>query len=149
MSKTTMSKNEIEQKIRDLKTKLSCQESDIGDWKIAKCIEYSTLGMESPYDLQELHKQRQVIRDEIGALEEELAKCEDEDALLLLYLPFSSSSLIVVFNGECHLCLILTFCKEIRERHHISILINECHLTDECTNKLIFLKLDGVLIGCI
>ena len=78
MSKTTMSKNEIEQKIRDLKTKLSCQESDIGDWKIAKCIEYSTLGMESPYDLQELHKQRQVIRDEIGALEEELAKCEDE-----------------------------------------------------------------------
>ena len=35
--------------------------------------------MESPYDLQELHKQRQVIRDEIGALEEELAKCEDED----------------------------------------------------------------------
>ena len=50
MSKTTMSKNEIEQKIRDLKTKLSCQESDIGDWKIAKCIEYSTLGMESPYD---------------------------------------------------------------------------------------------------
>ena len=72
MSKTTMSKNEIEQKIRDLKTKLSCQESDIGDWKIAKCIEYSTLGME-------LHKQRQVIRDEIGALEEELAKCEDED----------------------------------------------------------------------
>lgn len=79
MSKTKMSKNEIEQKIRDLKTKLSCQESDIGDWKIAKCIEYSTLGMESPYDLQELHKQRQVIRDEIGALEEELAKCEDED----------------------------------------------------------------------
>ena len=74
MSKTTMSKNEIEQKIRDLKTKLSCQESDIGDWKIAKCIEYSTLGMESPYDLQ-----GQVIRDEIGALEEELAKCEDED----------------------------------------------------------------------
>ena len=37
MSKTKMSKNEIEQKIRDLKTKLSCQESDIGDWKIAKC----------------------------------------------------------------------------------------------------------------
>ena len=28
MSKTTMSKNEIEQKIRDLKTKLSCQGCD-------------------------------------------------------------------------------------------------------------------------
>ena len=41
MSKTTMSKSEIEQKIKDLKTKLSCQESDIGDWKIAKCMEYA------------------------------------------------------------------------------------------------------------
>ena len=78
MSRPTMSKSEIDQKIRDLKTKLSCQESDIWDWKIAKCIEYSTLGMESPYDLQELHRQRQIVRDEIGALEDELAKCKDE-----------------------------------------------------------------------
>ena len=76
---TEMSRNEIEQKIRDLKTKLSCQESEIGDWKIAKCIEYSTLGMEPPYDLQELHRQRQLVRDEIGALEEELAKCKEGD----------------------------------------------------------------------
>lgn len=73
-----MNKNEIEQKIRDLKTKFSCQESNIGDWKIAKCIEYSALGLEPPYDLQELHRQRQVIRDEIGTLEEELAKYGDE-----------------------------------------------------------------------
>ena len=78
MSKTKMSRNEIEQKIRDLKTRLSCQESEIGDWKIAKCIEYSTLGMEPPYDLQELHGQRQLVRDEIGALEEELAKCKED-----------------------------------------------------------------------
>jgi len=78
MSRPTMSKSEIEQKIRYLKTKLSCQESEIGDWKIAKCIEYSTLGMEPPYDLQELHRQRQLVRDEIGALEEEFAKCKDE-----------------------------------------------------------------------
>ena len=34
--------------------------------------------MEPPYDLQELHRQRQLVRDEIGALEEELAKCKDE-----------------------------------------------------------------------
>mgnify|MGYP001142465857 CR=1 FL=1 len=59
-----MSRNEIEQKIRDLKTRLSCQESDIGDWKVAKCMEYSTLGLEAPYDFQELH--------EIDALEAEL-----------------------------------------------------------------------------
>lgn len=72
MSKTTMSKNEIEQKIRDLKTKLSCQESDIGDWKVAKCMEYSALGLETPYDFQELHKKRQAVRNEIDALEAEL-----------------------------------------------------------------------------
>lgn len=36
-----------------------------GDWLKIKAADYS--------------KQRQVIRDEIGALEEELAKCEDED----------------------------------------------------------------------
>ena len=53
--------------------------SGVWYWGLEDCQVYSTLGMESPYDLQELHKQRQVIRDEIGALEEELAKCEDED----------------------------------------------------------------------
>lgn len=76
-----MKKSEIEQKIRDLKTKLSHQESDIGDWKIAKCMEYSTLGLEPPYDLQELHKQRQLVRDEIEALEVQAAKCKDEDEM--------------------------------------------------------------------
>mgnify|MGYP000802540071 CR=1 FL=1 len=52
MSKTTMSKNEIEQKIRDLKTKLSCQESDIGDWKIAKCIAVSYTHLTLPTKLE-------------------------------------------------------------------------------------------------
>lgn len=44
MSKTTMSKNEIEQKIRDLKTKLSCQESDIGDWRLPSVLSILPLG---------------------------------------------------------------------------------------------------------
>lgn len=71
-----MSRNEIEQKIRDLKTRLSCQESDIGDWKVAKCMEYSTLGLEAPYDFQELHEKRQAVRNEIDALEAELKKLQ-------------------------------------------------------------------------
>lgn len=74
-----MKKSEIEQKIRDLKTKLSCQESDIGDWRVAKCMEYSTLGLDAPYDLKKLHEQRQAVRDEISALEVELANCKEED----------------------------------------------------------------------
>lgn len=69
-----MKRSEIEQQIRDLKSKLSCQSSDIGDWKMAKCIEYTALGMESPYDLQELHAQRQAVRDEIEKLEQQIAK---------------------------------------------------------------------------
>ena len=69
-----MSRNEIEQKIRDLKTRLSCQELDIGDWKVAKCMEYSALGLEAPYDFQELHEKRQAVRNEIDALEAELKK---------------------------------------------------------------------------
>ena len=74
-----MKKSEIEQKIRDLKTKLSCQEPDIGDWRVAKCREYSTLGLDAPYDLKKLHEQRQAVRDEISALEVELANCKEED----------------------------------------------------------------------
>lgn len=74
-----MKKSEIEQKIRDLKTKLSCQESDIGDWRVAKCMEYTTLRLDAPYDLKKLHEQRQAVRDEISALEVELANCKEED----------------------------------------------------------------------
>lgn len=72
-------RGQIEQKIRDLKSKLSSQESDIGDWKIAKCVEYSTLGLEPPYDLNELHTQRQAVRDEIAELEAAAIACIDED----------------------------------------------------------------------
>lgn len=72
-------RGKIEQKIRDLKSKLSSQESDIGDWKIAKCIEYSTLGLEPPYDLNELHAQRQAVRDEIAELEADAIACVDDD----------------------------------------------------------------------
>ena len=37
--------------------------------------------MESTYDLQELHNQRQLVRDEIGVLEKEFAKYKEEDIL--------------------------------------------------------------------
>lgn len=47
--------------------------SEIGDWKVAKCYEYSLMGKEPPYDLKELHTKRQAVRDEINRLQEELA----------------------------------------------------------------------------
>ena len=40
------------------------------DYQIIKCSECQLLGQPMPYDVAELHAQRQAIRDEINALEE-------------------------------------------------------------------------------
>ena len=66
-------KQAIEQKINDLKWRLTGMESDIGDWKIAKAQEYILAGIECPYDIAELHAKRQAVRDEINRLRELLA----------------------------------------------------------------------------
>lgn len=39
------------------------------DYKIIKCTECSMVGEEMPYDVNELHTERQAIRDEINLLE--------------------------------------------------------------------------------
>lgn len=39
------------------------------DYKVIKCYEYSLIGLELPYDMETLHAERQVIRDEINNLE--------------------------------------------------------------------------------
>lgn len=54
----------INKQIADLKRQLS--ESD---YKITKCYECSLVGEVLPYDIKELHKERQTIRDEINKLE--------------------------------------------------------------------------------
>lgn len=41
------------------------------DYKIIKCSEYQLAGLALPYDIAELHAQRQAIRDEINELEGE------------------------------------------------------------------------------
>ncbi len=69
----------IEQKIRDLKSTLYSSASDIGDWKIAKCMEYSMCGETAPYDIAELNKKRQAVRDEINELEEQLSTMEETE----------------------------------------------------------------------
>ena len=50
--------------IRELKKQL-----DETDYMIIKSSEYQILGMEIPYDLSELHTERQTIRDKINELE--------------------------------------------------------------------------------
>lgn len=69
-------KEELEQEIRNLESQLSSVASNIGDWKIAKCMEYQASGLDMPYDINELHIKRQVVRDKINEIQEELANME-------------------------------------------------------------------------
>lgn len=39
------------------------------DYKVIKCFEYSMVGLDAPYDVNELHAERQSIRDRINELE--------------------------------------------------------------------------------
>lgn len=58
-------KEKKQAKIKELQSELN--ESD---YKIIKCNEYKLAGLELPYDIEELHKQRQALRDEINKLQE-------------------------------------------------------------------------------
>lgn len=71
----------IIQKIIDLKTILSSPNSDIGDWKIAKCMEYQSMGLELPYDITDLGQKRQLIRDEINELQSNLDSLENTERM--------------------------------------------------------------------
>lgn len=44
------------------------------DYQIIKCLEYSLLNIDLPYDMEKLHTERQAMRDKINALEETLNK---------------------------------------------------------------------------
>lgn len=54
-----------EDKIRELKALLAAT-----DYQIIKCSECQLLGQDIPYDVAELHENRQAIRDKINELEE-------------------------------------------------------------------------------
>ena len=58
----------IQTQIDELKEQLS--ESD---YRVTKCYECSLVGESLPYDIQELHTERQAVRDEINRLESLLA----------------------------------------------------------------------------
>lgn len=71
---------EKEQLVRDLTQKLSSSVSSVGDWKVAKCMEYQAMGLEMPYDLAQLHTDRQAVRDEINTLQEEITTLKQQMA---------------------------------------------------------------------
>ncbi len=49
-------------------------EIEATDYRIIKAYEYSMVGMESGYDMESLHMERQSLRDAINGLEEEIQK---------------------------------------------------------------------------
>lgn len=58
---------EIQIRIAGLKAQI-----DATDYRIIKAYEYSQVGLETDYDIQALHLERQELRDQINALELEL-----------------------------------------------------------------------------
>lgn len=65
---------ERQEKITELQGKIWAlkMQIDSTDYKIIKAYEYSQVGLETEYDMAELHQERQEIRDEINILEEKL-----------------------------------------------------------------------------
>lgn len=57
-------KDKVNKKIRELKSQLAG-----GDYKIVKCYESTLVGSQLPYDIQQLHENRQAIRTQINSLE--------------------------------------------------------------------------------
>lgn len=63
-----------EAELRCLRSSLLANTSEIGDWKIVKCMEAKLLGENLPYDIDKLNTERQKVRDRINELESLIIK---------------------------------------------------------------------------
>lgn len=64
-------REQLEQEIRNLECDLAAS-----DYKVIKCYEYSLIGQELPYNVQEINAERQAIRDRINYLQEQIKETE-------------------------------------------------------------------------
>lgn len=74
MDSTEEKRMNLQQEIINLKTQLSGDDSEVGDYKVTKTYEARLKGESDPYDTNELLGERQKIRDKINELQEELEK---------------------------------------------------------------------------
>lgn len=58
----------LEAEVEELKNKLSST-----DYKVIKCMEAMMVGGEMPYDMAELHAERQRLRDRVNEIEDSLS----------------------------------------------------------------------------
>ncbi|WP_299413801.1 hypothetical protein [uncultured Dialister sp.] len=74
MDSTEEKRMNLQQEIINLKTQLSGDDSEVGDYKVTKTYEARLKGESDPYDTNELLGERQKIRDKINELQAELEK---------------------------------------------------------------------------
>lgn len=74
LEEKAMEREAIESRIRTLVSHLDAPTSEIGDWKVIKIYEARLNGESDPYDYEALKAERQAVRDEINALQAELAE---------------------------------------------------------------------------
>lgn len=60
--------SQVTAQINDLKARIAAS-----DYKIIKTYEYTLLGEQTEYDIEEVHAERQALRDQINTLETQLA----------------------------------------------------------------------------
>ncbi len=71
---------ERQQAIDALQSQIAAYKAQIDatDYRIIKAYEYRVVGLESKYDMDALHTERQSFRDEINRMEEELQKLNEK-----------------------------------------------------------------------
>lgn len=72
-------RSELEAELRCLTSALQANNSEIGDWKVIKCLENQLVGKNPPYDMEELNKKRQDARDRIDAIRQELDAMSNDE----------------------------------------------------------------------
>ena len=84
MAASAMTRSQkLNQEIIDNMARLSSNSSEIGDYRVMKCLEFQAMGKPMPYDLEEICAERQKCRDRINECQSELntlaASAQDED----------------------------------------------------------------------
>ena len=64
---TDETRQNLEAELRVLTTELLTG-AEFGDWKVIKTYEYRLMGKDDPYDTEELHNQRENVRQRIDEI---------------------------------------------------------------------------------
>jgi len=69
--------NDLTTEMLECESRLSSSASDIGDWKVIKCYEASLQSKPMPYDIDDLMQKRQMMRNRINEIQEQLKELEN------------------------------------------------------------------------